>query len=150
LKGTNMKMKMITKLTGVFLVSVGLLGASLVDGAEMIEPAAPESAAGASSGGATHTHSSLAQQATNPVAPLIQLQLQNLFIPDSHNADGYSNQLIVQPVIPIAKQEWLPDFLPRSILRPTIPIFAALSGELIAGSRSGGIAATSAWCDAWK
>ncbi len=69
------------------------------------------------------SHSDLAKQATNPAAPLLQLQLQNIFIPDStYGASGYANQLIVQPVIPIARQDWLPDFLPHQIFRPTIPI----------------------------
>lgn len=60
----------------------------------------------------------LAEQATNPAAPLVQLQFQNVFIPESYAADGYANQFIVQPVIPIAKQSWFP----RSLWRLTIPL----------------------------
>lgn len=42
----------------------------------------------------------LAGQATNPVAPLIQLQLQNNSVFESNSGDGYSNAFVVQPVIP--------------------------------------------------
>ena len=42
----------------------------------------------------------LAEQATNPVAPLIQFQLQNNFVGESNSGDGYSNSFVVQPVIP--------------------------------------------------
>jgi hypothetical protein len=73
-------------------------------------------------GGSSQSHSDLAQQATNPVAPLIQLQLQNIFIPSSEGASGYANQLIVQPVIPIPKNSIIPV---ASILRPTIPIVSS-------------------------
>ncbi len=45
-------------------------------------------------------HSDLAGQATNPVAPLIQFQLQNSFVGENKAGEGYSNQLVVQPVIP--------------------------------------------------
>ena len=45
-------------------------------------------------------HADLAGQATNPVAPLIQLQLQNNMIGESNAGDGYSNAFVVQPVIP--------------------------------------------------
>ena len=37
---------------------------------------------------------------TNPVAPILQMQFENDFIPSSANADGYANQLDFQPVIP--------------------------------------------------
>jgi hypothetical protein len=44
--------------------------------------------------------SDLAAQATNPVAPLIQLQVQNSFVGESTAGSGYSNQFVIQPVIP--------------------------------------------------
>lgn len=44
--------------------------------------------------------SDLAGQATNPVAPLFQLQFQNNFVGESNAGDGYSNAFIFQPVIP--------------------------------------------------
>lgn len=44
--------------------------------------------------------SNLAAQATNPVAPLIQLQLQNSFVGESKAGKGYSNTFVVQTVIP--------------------------------------------------
>lgn len=99
-------------LSGFLSFGSGVSAQDAPDDAVTTEPAA-------ASGG---SHSDLAKQATNPGAPLIQLQLQNLFIPSTHGLDGYANQFIVQPVIPFSKQDWMPDFLPRSILRPTIPI----------------------------
>ncbi len=60
----------------------------------------------------------LAEQATNPVAPIVQFQLQNTFTPESYATDGYANSFVVQPVIPVAP---IGSF-PRSIWRPTIPI----------------------------
>ncbi len=42
---------------------------------------------------------SLANQATNPAAALIQFQLQNIFAPSNRGASGYANTFIVQPVI---------------------------------------------------
>ena len=42
----------------------------------------------------------LAADATNPVAPLIQLQFKNVFVGESNAGDGYSNTFVIQPVIP--------------------------------------------------
>lgn len=41
-----------------------------------------------------------AQSSTNPVAPILQLQLQNEFDPGTYKASGYSNIFYFQPVIP--------------------------------------------------
>ena len=38
---------------------------------------------------------------TNPAAPILQLQLQNQFVPSSWDGDGYSNVFLFQPVIPV-------------------------------------------------
>ena len=38
--------------------------------------------------------------ATNPVAPIPQLQIQNQFIPDTYDSSGYSNVFLIQPVAP--------------------------------------------------
>lgn len=62
---------------------------------------------------------SLAEQATNPIADLVQFQLQNTFIPESFDSSGYSNQYIIQPVVPVK----LPfKCLPLLVVRPTLPI----------------------------
>jgi hypothetical protein len=58
---------------------------------------------------------SLAEQATDPTAPLVQFSLQNIFIPDSFDSSGYSNSAQIQPVIP-----WKAGGQPM-ITRPTIP-----------------------------
>jgi len=47
------------------------------------------------------SHGDLASEATNPAAPLIQLQLQDLYTPNSDNSSGYANSGIIQPVVPI-------------------------------------------------
>ena len=74
----------------------------------------PEGGAGGSGAGAG--------AATDPTVPLAQLQLQNIFIPESFNSSGYSNQFIVQPVVPFTISE--DAFFPYHIIRPTIPVIA--------------------------
>ncbi len=76
---------------------------------------------------ASSSHADLAKQATNPLAPLIQFQVQNYFIFDSIDSNDYANQFIVQPVIPISATS----MLPRAIFRPTIPIVT--SPDVIGG-----------------
>lgn len=71
---------------------------------------------GGSSGGAG------AADAVNPAVPLTQLQLQNLFIPNTYDSSGYSNQFILQPVLPFNINE--DGFIPYHIMRPTLPIIA--------------------------
>ena len=63
-------------------------------------------------------HSNLAGAATNPIANLIQLQMQDQYSPSSHNADGYSNVAIIQPVVPI-KLPW--EKVPLLVTRTTLP-----------------------------
>jgi hypothetical protein len=82
--------------------------------------------AGAQTGspsGKAQSHSDLAAQATNPLAPLIQLRFQNYFIADTMDdngvdSSGYANQFDVQGVIPVPKL----GFIPRAVFRPTIPV----------------------------
>jgi len=100
--------------------------------------AEPSSSAGAQAGsqsGNTPPHSDLAEQATNPLAPLIQLRFQNYFIADTMDdngidSSGYANQLDVQVVIPIPRIS----FIPRAIFRPTIPVVT--TSDLDSGSVS--------------
>jgi len=66
----------------------------------------------------TSGHANLAGAATNPIANLVQFQLQDQFSPSSHNADGYSNVAIIQPVIPI-KLPW--EKVPLLVTRTTLP-----------------------------
>jgi len=63
-------------------------------------------------------HSNLAGAATNPIANLIQFQMQDQYSPSSHNADGYSNVAIIQPVVPI-KLPW--EKVPLLVTRTTLP-----------------------------
>ncbi len=72
---------------------------------------------GASGGGGAGTAA-----ATDPSVPLAQLQLQNIFTPETYDATGYANTFIIQPVIPLNFGE--DGFFPYHILRPTIPIIA--------------------------
>jgi hypothetical protein len=57
--------------------------------------------------------SSLAEAATNPLASLVQIQVQNTFIPSSNNASGYANTFVIQPVVPWKLGEL------QQIMRPT-------------------------------
>jgi hypothetical protein len=61
---------------------------------------------------------SLAEAATNPIANMVQFQLQNVYAWDNHNSSGYSNDVIIQPVVPI-KLPW--EAVPALITRTTIP-----------------------------
>jgi hypothetical protein len=66
----------------------------------------------------TGGHANLAAAATNPIANLVQFQMQNSYSPSNHNADGYSNVAVIQPVIPIALP-W--DEVPLLVTRTTLP-----------------------------
>ena len=61
----------------------------------------------------------LATAATNPVGAVIQVQLQNLYIPNSRNSDGYANTAILQPVIPFHLPE--DGYFQGIVTRTTIP-----------------------------
>ena len=61
---------------------------------------------------------SLAEKATNPIANLIQLQLQNQYNWENHKSSGYSNAFLIQPVVPI-KLPW--EKVPLLITRTTVP-----------------------------
>ena len=62
-------------------------------------------------------HSSLAAAATNPIANLVQVQLQNQYNAKNWGVDGYSNAAIVQPVIPF-KLPW--ESVPTMVTRTTL------------------------------
>jgi hypothetical protein len=62
----------------------------------------------------------LGTQATNPASSLIQLQLQDQFIPSTQNASGVANTGIIQPVYPFVLGK---DYYFQSIItRTTVPI----------------------------
>ena len=61
----------------------------------------------------------------DPTAPVMQLRFQNLFGPESFDASGYSNQFILQPVIPLMIND--DGFFEYRIFRPTIPVIAPIS-----------------------
>jgi hypothetical protein len=63
-------------------------------------------------------HGSLAAAATNPIANLVQFQLQNQYSPSNYNSDGYSNVGIIQPVVPV-KLPW--EKVPLLVTRTTLP-----------------------------
>ena len=66
----------------------------------------------------TGGHSSLAAAATNPIANLVQFQIQNQYTANSHNVDGDSNVFILQPVIPINLSS---KAVPLLVTRTTLP-----------------------------
>ena len=61
-----------------------------------------------------------AGDAVNPGAPLSQIQFQNVFIPESYQSSGYSNQFIIQPVISVNRKPG--SYFDYHIIRPTLPI----------------------------
>jgi hypothetical protein len=66
----------------------------------------------------TGGHASLAAVATNPIANLVQFQLQDQYNWDNHKSSGYSNQFLIQPVAPFK----LPSkAVPLLITRTTLP-----------------------------
>jgi hypothetical protein len=66
-------------------------------------------------------HGDLTTKATNPVGSLVQLQLQNLYIPSSNNSSGYANTGIIQPVVPFDVGDG-DGYFQGIITRTTMPI----------------------------
>jgi len=66
----------------------------------------------------TGGHSSLAAAATNPIANLIQFQIQNQHTFDNANVDGSSNSFLLQPVVPVKLPS---EKVPLLITRTTLP-----------------------------
>jgi hypothetical protein len=66
----------------------------------------------------TGGHAHLAAAATNPIANLVQFQVNTSYHPSSYNASGYSNTFVIQPVIPF-KLPW--ESMPLLITRTTLP-----------------------------
>ena len=63
-------------------------------------------------------HDSLASAATNPIANLVQFQIQNAYTPSNNNVSGSSNAFILQPVIPIKlSSESVPLLVTRTTLQ---------------------------------
>jgi hypothetical protein len=66
----------------------------------------------------TGGHRNLAAAATNPIANLVQFQLQDQYNWDNHKSSGYSNQFLIQPVAPF-KMPF--EKVPLLITRTTLP-----------------------------
>ena len=64
----------------------------------------------------------LANQATNPIANLMQFQFQNTSSFESYNASGYANSFVIQPVIPFKISDDEESFFKFGITRTTLPI----------------------------
>jgi hypothetical protein len=75
------------------------------------ERPAPDHPAGSKSG-------SLAEAATNPIANLMQFQLQDTYKWKNHNSDGYANVTTLQAVIPFKLPS---ESVPLLITRTTLP-----------------------------
>jgi len=69
---------------------------------------------------AAKDHSNLTTAATNPVGALVQVQLQDLYTPNSRNSEGYANAAIFQVVAPISLPEG--GYFEGLITRMSLPI----------------------------
>jgi hypothetical protein len=69
-----------------------------------------------------HPAESLTAQAGDPTAPLLQVQFTNTYIPNVHLADGYSNLLEFEPVLPLPKSELVPV---DQVIRLTVPLITS-------------------------
>ena len=67
----------------------------------------------------------LKQKSLDPTSDLKQFQVQNRFIPETHDADGYANLLNVRMWYPIPKSQTFPI---RQVMRLTFPILTAPGG----------------------
>lgn len=79
---------------------------------------------------------SLASQATNPAAPLMQLQLQDLYTPESENSSGYANSAIIQPVVPFVLGK--DHYFQSIIARLTVPAIVSTPKPDATGKRRTG------------
>ena len=84
--------------------------------AQALYGASADDAAKGASGSKEAGGQSLAEQATDPTSPLVQLRFENSFIPESFDSSGYANTAEIQPVIP-----WKAPWGQLMITRPTIP-----------------------------
>jgi hypothetical protein len=107
------KIELIVVLLVAMTTTTGLVQVAYADAAGT-KDATTKTSASKDAGGP-----SMAEKATNPTSILTQLQLQNVFIPSTYDADGYSNQFIIQPVLPM-KTGW--DTFPMHIIRLTLPL----------------------------
>ena len=82
----------------------------------------------------TGGHSNLANAATNPIANLIQLQIQDQYTSNSYNSDGGSNTFVVQPVIPIKLSS---ESVPLLVTRTTLPYINTPQLEDGVGTKEG-------------
>jgi hypothetical protein len=82
--------------------------------AQALYGASASDAAKGASGSKEAGGQSLAEQATDPTSPLVQLRFQNSFIPESFDSSGYANTFEIQPIIP-----WKSPWGQLMITRPT-------------------------------
>lgn len=76
----------------------------------------------------------------DPSAILTQFQMQNIFTPETYDATGYSNTVVLQPVLPFpVALPGLREFFPAHILRPTLPIIAPTADPLGPAGVQGGL-----------
>jgi hypothetical protein len=78
-------------------------------------------------GGASGPAQELANQISNPAAPLTYIQIRNILLPSVSGADGATNTLQLQPVLPIGREHDLP-FV--QLLKVSFPIWTTLPGPV--------------------
>ena len=115
------------------VVAVGLMLAVPIASAQSPQPSvepAPvvqQSPQGASSGGVDAR--AVANQVNNPAAPVTLIQFRNILLPDVSGTDGVTNELQIQPVLPLGPFASLP-FL--QLVKVTLP-FPSLPSPVSVG-----------------
>lgn len=121
------------RLSNLPAVSVGLCVAGFASLGVAQDQAKQDKAQPAAQGEKKSGGGDLTTAATNPVGSLIQLQLQNLYIPESDNSSGYANTAILQPVVPFDLAD--DSYFQGIITRTTIPI---VTSPKVGGNRDTG------------
>jgi hypothetical protein len=129
----------LSRLSSLLLAAIGALALSPVFAHDETNPHAPgpppEKLPPSNVATEGATHPSLASQATDPTAKLIQFTIKDTFTWSQHGpVDGNSNTALLQPVIPVGTG-W--EAAPLAIFRPAVPIVTTNEGD--AGGKTTGL-----------
>jgi hypothetical protein len=123
----NMKNPFLFAITALIFIASPLLAQDAKPAASAKDAKPATSGKDAKPAAAGDDKASLANQATNPAAPLIQFQLQNTFEPSNRGASGYGNIFKIQPVIPFSIGE--DRYFQNIITRTSLPILTSANPD---------------------